>query len=54
MRKKSVLIIGASRGIGLGFANVFTSKGWDVHVTIRNESATSGLPKVLLLEVNII
>ena len=31
----SVLIIGASRGIGLGFAEVYVTLGWKVHATTR-------------------
>ena len=31
-----VLIIGASRGIGLGFAQVYAALGWKVHATTRN------------------
>ena len=32
---KSVAIIGASRGIGLGFARAYAGEGWDTHVTTR-------------------
>ncbi len=32
----SVAIIGASRGIGLGFARSYTADGWEVHATTRN------------------
>ena len=32
----SVAIIGASRGIGLGFARSYTQDGWEVHATTRN------------------
>ena len=32
---KSVLIIGASRGIGLGFAKAYAADGWEVHATTR-------------------
>jgi len=31
----SVLIIGASRGIGLRFAQVYAADGWEVHATTR-------------------
>ena len=32
---KSVAIIGASRGIGLGFARAYAEEGWNTHVTTR-------------------
>ena len=31
----SVMIIGASRGIGLGFAAAYAADGWEVHATTR-------------------
>lgn len=31
----SVVIIGASRGIGLGFAQAYAAEGWEVHATTR-------------------
>ena len=31
----TVLIIGASRGIGLGFAQAYAADGWEVHATTR-------------------
>jgi len=31
----SVVIIGASRGIGLGFAQAYADAGWEVHATTR-------------------
>lgn len=35
---KHILIIGASRGIGLGLAKEFKARGWDVTCTERSES----------------
>lgn len=35
----SVLIIGASRGIGLGLVDVHLDDGWEVHATTRDGSA---------------
>ena len=35
---KNVLIVGASRGIGLGLAKEFKSRGWDVTGTERSQS----------------
>lgn len=32
----SVLIVGASRGIGLGFAEAYAADGWEVHATTRS------------------
>jgi NAD(P)-dependent dehydrogenase (short-subunit alcohol dehydrogenase family) len=31
----TVVIIGASRGIGLGFAEAYAAEGWEVHATTR-------------------
>ena len=38
MLNNRVLIIGASRGIGLGFAEMFSNNGWEVHTTVRNDA----------------
>ncbi|GMM93779.1 SDR family NAD(P)-dependent oxidoreductase [Qipengyuania sp. MTN3-11] len=38
MADKSILIIGASRGIGLGLAKAFAARGWHVHATERDRS----------------
>lgn len=35
---KTILIVGASRGIGLGLAREFTSRGWTVVATERSKS----------------
>ena len=35
---KHILIIGASRGIGLGLAKEFKARGWEVTGTERSES----------------
>ena len=35
---KHILIVGASRGIGLGLAREFQSRGWDVTATERSKS----------------
>ena len=42
----TVLIIGASRGIGLELARQYCDDGWTVHATVRNPSADS-LPAAL-------
>jgi len=33
----SVLIIGGSRGIGLGLVEIFANHGWEVHATVRDD-----------------
>ncbi len=40
---KTVLIIGASRGLGLGLARQFSSEGWQVIATVRDPSRASEL-----------
>ncbi|WP_019340675.1 SDR family oxidoreductase [Stutzerimonas stutzeri] len=46
---KTVLIIGASRGLGLGLAKQFSSQGWQVIATVRTPQqadALAGIPHV--------
>jgi NAD(P)-dependent dehydrogenase (short-subunit alcohol dehydrogenase family) len=38
MRRSSILILGASRGLGLGLAEAFLEQGWSVVATERGES----------------
>lgn len=40
---KTALIIGASRGIGLGLAETFLRRGWSVGATLRVASRSSGV-----------
>lgn len=42
-----VLIVGASRGIGLGLVDVHLSHGWNVHATTRDGSAPRGDERVV-------
>jgi NAD(P)-dependent dehydrogenase (short-subunit alcohol dehydrogenase family) len=42
---KSALIIGASRGLGLGLVEEFAVRGWHVTATIRHEPAPVALQK---------
>ena len=42
----SVLIIGASRGIGLGFARDYAADGWEVHATTRDIASPGDLGDV--------
>lgn len=42
----AVLIVGASRGIGLGLVDVHLESGWEVHATTRDGSAPRGAPAV--------
>jgi len=44
--KPSVLIVGASRGIGLGFARAYAADGWEVHATTRNIAKPGELGEV--------
>ncbi len=37
--KRRVLIVGASRGLGLGLVGRFLARGWDVTATVRRPSA---------------
>jgi NAD(P)-dependent dehydrogenase (short-subunit alcohol dehydrogenase family) len=43
---RRVLIVGASRGIGLGFAGVFSRNGWEVHATVRNDAGEEKLSRM--------
>jgi NAD(P)-dependent dehydrogenase (short-subunit alcohol dehydrogenase family) len=37
-RSKTAIIVGASRGLGLGLAREFARRGWHVTATARNAS----------------
>ena len=39
MADKSIFILGASRGIGLGLVKTFLDRGWNVVASERSESA---------------
>lgn len=41
MERKTALIVGASRTIGLGLAREFTSRGWKVIGTVRGQGRTA-------------
>jgi NAD(P)-dependent dehydrogenase (short-subunit alcohol dehydrogenase family) len=41
MEKKRALIIGASRGLGLGLVKEFLARNWSVVGTVRQESGTA-------------
>ncbi len=41
--QKTALIIGASRGLGLGLAKQFSSEGWQVIATVRNPQQAEAL-----------
>ena len=43
---KSVVIIGASRGIGLGFARAYADDDWEVHATTRSTGEPSELDQI--------
>ena len=40
---RTVLIIGASRGLGLGLARQFSSEGWEVIATVRDPARAEAL-----------
>ncbi|MFT5392022.1 MAG: NAD(P)-dependent dehydrogenase (short-subunit alcohol dehydrogenase family) [Gammaproteobacteria bacterium] len=46
MHVKNVLVIGASRGIGLELVHQFASKDWRVHATTRTVRAPGALGQV--------
>ncbi len=55
-KQKTVLITGASSGIGYATAQLFQKKGWNVVATMRNPSDASGLaslPGVLVLRLDV-
>ena len=43
---KSVVIIGASRGIGLGFARAYADDDWEVHATTRSTGESGELDQI--------
>jgi NAD(P)-dependent dehydrogenase (short-subunit alcohol dehydrogenase family) len=45
LRGKSVLITGASKGIGLACAHGFAAEGANVHLAARNTAALEGNPR---------
>lgn len=47
------LIVGASRGIGLGLAEVHHQAGWDVLVTTRDGSPPPGLDDVMTFRLDV-
>lgn len=49
----SVLIVGASRGIGLGLVDVHLDAGWDVHATTRDGSAPRDHPNITSHELDV-
>ena len=45
-RSPSVLIVGASRGIGLGLAKSYAASGWKVHATTRTLDSPGDLGSI--------
>ena len=45
---KTALIIGASRGLGLGLVKQLLQQGWDVTATVRDPSKADALKAVML------
>jgi NAD(P)-dependent dehydrogenase (short-subunit alcohol dehydrogenase family) len=48
-----VLIVGASRGIGLGLVDVHLEAGWKVHATVRDGSAPGNHPDVTTHQLDV-
>lgn len=44
--KGRILIVGASRGLGLGLAHEYLARGWDVVATARNETGEAALAAI--------
>ena len=45
---KTVLIVGASRGLGLGLAHEYHKRGWRVIGTVRSTNPSTGLHTLAL------
>jgi NAD(P)-dependent dehydrogenase (short-subunit alcohol dehydrogenase family) len=43
MAERTALIVGASRGLGLGLVKELVARGWDVIATLRSPATASGL-----------
>ncbi|PWR18267.1 SDR family oxidoreductase [Zavarzinia compransoris] len=54
MSKPVILIIGASRGLGLGLTREYLGRGWRVIATIRDTGARAALPASPDLQVEIL
>lgn len=52
--QKTVLIVGASRGLGLGLAKQFSSEGWQVIATVRNSQQADSLNQIPQVRVEIL
>jgi NAD(P)-dependent dehydrogenase (short-subunit alcohol dehydrogenase family) len=57
MPTKSALIIGASRGLGLGLVREYLSRGWEVTGTVRGSARTplhelGGAVKIETVDIN--
>ncbi|KAK4675300.1 hypothetical protein QC764_512670 [Podospora pseudoanserina] len=50
MRRKTVLIVGANRGIGNNLLKAFVEESWDVTATVRPKTRTEKDPTVVELE----
>ncbi len=52
--QKTVLIVGASRGLGLGLAKQFSSEGWQVIATVRNSNQSEALSQIPQVQVEML
>lgn len=51
---KRVLIIGTSRGIGLGLVRVHLDDGWEVHATTRDGASPVSDPRVFSYQLDVV
>jgi NAD(P)-dependent dehydrogenase (short-subunit alcohol dehydrogenase family) len=49
---KSILIVGASRGLGKGLAELYAKHGWSVLATVRDAKAAPEGPEVATVDIN--
>lgn len=50
--QKSILVVGASRGLGKGLAELYAKSGWSVLATVRDAKAAPDGPEVATVDIN--